>query len=204
MDTSLAETMKLVEDRERYDACAKKIISHKAIIAWILKTCTWEFKRYDPDYIAEHLIGDVSVSMEAVHQDHPDRKVEVDGDEIVEMLNSESSSVREGTVYYDLRFRATVPGDDRSIFIIINIEIQNNDGELKYSVATSVIYYGARLIFQPVWHRVHKKQLPGHTEGALHMDMSRPTGENKQQHHQVPHNKRGCGGKVFDGKGGLR
>ena len=36
MDTSLAETMKLVEDRERYDECAKKIISHKAIIAWIL------------------------------------------------------------------------------------------------------------------------------------------------------------------------
>ncbi|MCI7605953.1 MAG: hypothetical protein MSS69_04275 [Spirochaetales bacterium] len=144
MDTSLAETMKLVEDRERYDACAKKIISHKAIIEWILKTCTWEFKVYEVDYIAEHLIGDVSVSMEAVHQDHPDRTVEVDGDEIVEMLNSESSSVREGTVYYDLMFRATVPGDDRPIFIIINIEIQNNGGELKYSVATRAIYYGAR------------------------------------------------------------
>ncbi|MFQ6864369.1 hypothetical protein [Blautia sp.] len=44
--TNLAQTIDLVFQRARYDECAKKLLTYKAIIAWILKVsvkivCEW-------------------------------------------------------------------------------------------------------------------------------------------------------------------
>ena len=91
------------------------------------------------------LQGGVSVSEKTVHQDQGDRNVGLDGDESVEMMNSESSSINEGNMYYDLRFRARVPGGDGDIFLIVNMEIQNQDNP-KYALVTRGIYYCARML----------------------------------------------------------
>ena len=37
----------------RYDKCAKKVIGNKSVAAWILKTCTRKFSKYDAEYIRE-------------------------------------------------------------------------------------------------------------------------------------------------------
>ena len=91
------------------------------------------------------LQGGVSVSDKAVHQDQGDRNRGLNGDESVEMMNSESSSINEGNMYYDLRFRARVPGGDGDIFLIVNMEIQNQDNP-KYALVTRGIYYCARML----------------------------------------------------------
>ena len=41
--TDLAQTINVAGNRAKYDECEKKLLSYKAIIAWILKSCTKEF-----------------------------------------------------------------------------------------------------------------------------------------------------------------
>ena len=49
--TGLAQAIDIAENRAKYDECAKKLLSYKAIIAWILKSCTKEFSQYGVQYI---------------------------------------------------------------------------------------------------------------------------------------------------------
>ena len=141
--TGIASLVDAAGSDARYDSEAKKLLSHKAFVAWILKYAVEEFSHLDVGFIAENCISDVWISEKAVHQDHPDRKI--GGDETVTAMNSESTSVREGTVYYDLRFRARVPGETEDIFLIVNLEIQNDESP-GYPVVARGIYYAARMI----------------------------------------------------------
>lgn len=144
--TDLAEVIDVVADKAQYDRCAKKLLAFKAIDAWILKTCVKEFYPYSVEYIAEHcLSGEVEISEHAVHQDQLNRSKRVNGDEQVSKMNSESSSVNEGTVYYDVRFTAIAPTNGEIIKLIINLEIQTND-KPGYELVTRGIYYCARMI----------------------------------------------------------
>ena len=144
--TDLAEAIDVVADRAQYDRCAKKLLAFKAIDAWILKTCVKEFYPYSVEYITDHcLSGEVEISEHAVHQDQLNRSKRVNGDEQVSKMNSESSSVNEGTVYYDVRFTAIAPTNGEIIKLIINLEIQTND-KPGYELVTRGIYYCARMI----------------------------------------------------------
>ncbi len=51
--TGLAQAIDIAENRAKYDECAKKLLSYKAIIAWILKSCTKEFSQYGVQYICD-------------------------------------------------------------------------------------------------------------------------------------------------------
>ena len=143
MDTGLAQNLDTAGKKARYDRCAKKIIGYKAICAWILKTCTEEFALLDVGYIAGHCISDVTISEKAVHQDHMDRKDMLSGDDRITGLNSESPSVKEGTIYYDVRFMAFAPGSNELIGLIINIEVQNDP---VYHILPRAEYYCARML----------------------------------------------------------
>ena len=163
MESSLAQNLDLADKKARYDRCAKKIIAYKAICAWILKTCTEEFSDFDVRYIAAECISDVTVSEKAVHQDEPDRKVMLSGDDRITLLGSESSSVSEGTIYYDVRFRARVPGSDEPLGLFINIEVRNEDDPGR-TILPRAEYYCARMISEQYgtvftksrYHRIEK------------------------------------------------
>ena len=144
--TDLAEAIDMTADKAQYDRCAKKLLAFKAIDAWILKTCVKEFSSYNVAYISEHCMpGTAEISEHAVHQDQLDRNQRVNGDNQVTKMNSESSSVTEGTVYYDVRFTAVVPENDEPITLIINLEIQTDD-KPGYELVTRGTYYCARMI----------------------------------------------------------
>lgn len=144
--TDLAEAIDTVADRAKYDRYAKKLLAFKAVDAWILKTCVKEFYPYSVDYISEHCMsGNVEISEHAVHQDQLNKSQRANGDQQVTKLNSESSSVNEGTIYYDVRFTATAPGDDEPITLIINLEVQTDD-KPGYELVTRGTYYCARMI----------------------------------------------------------
>ena len=144
--TALAEAIDTVADKAKYDRCAKKLLSFKAIDAWILKTCVKEFSLFSVDYISEHCMsGEVEISEHAVHQDELNRGQRINSDEQVTKMNSESSSINEGTVYYDVRFNAIAPENGESITLIINLEIQTYD-KPGYELVTRGTYYCARMI----------------------------------------------------------
>ena len=144
--TALAEAIDTVADKAKYDRCAKKLLSFKAIDAWILKTCVKEFSLFSVDYISEHCMsGEVEISEHAVHQDELNRGQRINSDEQVTKMNSESSSINEGTVYYDVRFNAIAPENGESITLIINLEIQTDD-KSGYELVTRGTYYCARMI----------------------------------------------------------
>ena len=68
--TGLAQAIDIAENRAKYDECAKKLLSYKAIIAWILKSCTKEFSQYGVQYICDNCLKEeAEVSTYAVHQD---------------------------------------------------------------------------------------------------------------------------------------
>ena len=144
--TALAEAIDTVADKAKYDRCAKKLLSFKAIDAWILKTCVKEFSLFSVDYISEHCMsGKVEISEHAVHQDELNKVQKINSDEQVTKMNSESSSINEGTVYYDMRFNAIAPENGEPITLIINLEIQTDD-KPGYELVTRGTYYCARMI----------------------------------------------------------
>ncbi len=120
-----------------YDASCKRLLSIKIILAHILKSCLDEFKDYEPYDIAEKYIeGEPQISEVAVHQDEA---------EVITGMNTESSSVNEGTVRYDILFYAYVPVLDETVKLIINVEAQV-DFNQGYSLLKRAVYYCSRLI----------------------------------------------------------
>ena len=80
--TDLAQTIDLAAGRARYDECAKKLLTYKAVAAWILKSCTKEFSQYSVKFICENCLkGNIEVSSRAVHQDQPDHTGTLNGNE---------------------------------------------------------------------------------------------------------------------------
>ena len=128
--TGLAEAIDMAGNRAKYDECAKKLLSYKAIIAWILKSCTKEFSQYEVQYICDKCLREeVEISTHAVHQDELNQKEldkdkRLDGDKRVEGMNTESNSIQEHTIYYDIRLPAYLPDKGELIRFILNLEIQ--------------------------------------------------------------------------------
>lgn len=144
--TNLAQTIDLAANRAKYDECAKKLLTYKAIIAWILKSCTKEFSQYSVKFICDNCLKDeVEISKHAVHQDQLNRNEKLNGNERIESLNSEANAIKDQTVYYDIRFKAYLPGNPDPIQLIINLEIQLNDTP-GYPLVTRGFYYCARMI----------------------------------------------------------
>jgi hypothetical protein len=144
--TNIAQTIGVAADLARYDECAKKLLSYDVIVAWILKSCTKEFSQYSVQFIMDNCLKEKpEISRRSVHQDHPDREQELDGDRSIEKGNSESTAIKEQTIYYDIRFKAYVPGKNEPIVLIINLEIQLDDTP-GYPLVKRGFYYCARMI----------------------------------------------------------
>jgi predicted transposase/invertase (TIGR01784 family) len=125
--------------RASYDRCCKQLLSHKSILAHILKECVEEFKDFDTHYIEENCIENKpEISEVAVHRDSKQP-------EKIMGANTEDTSVDEGTVFYDIRFVAVVPQTGESIRLIINLEAQNSFHP-GYSLVRRGLYYCCRLI----------------------------------------------------------
>ena len=144
--TGLAQAIDVAGNRAKYDECAKKLLSYKAIIAWILKSCTKEFSQYEVQYICDNCLKEeAEVSTHAVHQDELDKNDKMNGDERVEGMNTESNSIQEHTIYYDIRLPAYLPDKGELLRFILNLEIQLDDTP-GYPIVKRGFYYCARMI----------------------------------------------------------
>ncbi len=138
IETTIAQGLHVTDDSAGYDAACKRVLSEKAILARIMKACLEEYKDCDVNDIAEKYIeGQPQVSTVPVLPD--------EGGTIIQGMDTEDKSVHEGTVTYDIRFRAIVPGTRERVTIIINVEAQN-DFYPGYPLLKRAVYYCCRMV----------------------------------------------------------
>ena len=127
------------ETKKSYDAACKEVLADRYILANILKECVEEFSGESIDYIATVCIqGSPEIGTIPVRADESVR-LQLEG------LNTEDTSLTEAVVHYDIRFRAILPREERSIKLIINVEAQNNFSP-GYSLLKRAMYYCCRLV----------------------------------------------------------
>lgn len=145
-ETQLAKLIRVTKDKARYDSQVKKLLANRAILAWILKTCTEEFAPYSTKEIEGCIRGEPEISLRSVHPNDLDADDPLlDGDASIEGVNTEDGSFREETIYYDIRVNARAPSDGSPIELIINIEAQL-DSSPGYPIEKRAVYYCSRLI----------------------------------------------------------
>ena len=147
MQSKISKIIDTSKQEAQYDACVKRILSEKIILAWILKECVDEFKQYSiPQIMKECIEGEPKISTVAVDQDELDYTEDIDETNMaIEGQNTEDNSIKEGKVYYDIRFYAVVPDTKEPIHLIINIEAQKSD-KTTYPIIKRAIYYVSRMI----------------------------------------------------------
>ena len=124
-----------------YDQAAKKLLSSKKILAWILKYCVEEFKECEIADIRDcYIQGTPEVASTPVLPDQTNAGIPG----VIRGEANEDISLTEGQVTFDIRFRAITP-DDEPIELIINVEAQKSS-QLPYPLLKRAIYYCSRLI----------------------------------------------------------
>lgn len=127
-----------------YDAAAKKLLSSKKILAWILKYCVEEFKDCSiADIRDRYIIGIPETASVPVLPDETNGAAMVNADRI-SGERTEDTSVTEGKVTFDIRFRAITPHNEL-VQLIINIEAQRSR-HTSYPLLKRAMYYVSRLI----------------------------------------------------------
>ena len=143
--TGISKIIDTANQEAQYDECVKKLLSSKIVLAWIMKECVSEFKLFSIAQIAKDCIeGEPQVSKVAVDQDELDYLEEV-SDISVEGMNTEDNSIKEGRVFYDIKFSAVVPDSEDPVLLIINVEAQKDD-KTPYPLIKRAIYYVSRMI----------------------------------------------------------
>lgn len=144
--TLIYDDLQKYNDRIKGDISVKKIFANKQFLAWVLITCTEEFKGYSFEKALGCLENlEVSIGVAPVDQDTAGKSEHI-ADKRMQSDNTEDSSINEGTVYYDVKFTIPVPHTDDAVSIILNIEGQGKGTGLGYEIPTRMIYYLGRLI----------------------------------------------------------
>ena len=126
----------LKQDRQKYDAIAKELLSHKEVIANILKYAVREFSGYSIAEIISCLNGDPEISNELVDDDMISK---------MDVVGTETTSATEGLRTYDIKFKVKIPNEDNTVELIINLESQH-DYHPGYTLEKRGIYYLSRMI----------------------------------------------------------
>ena len=138
VQNALANRIDTAGEDITYDEACKQVLANKIILAWIMKGCLKEYKDCSVNEIAEKYIeGEPEVSKATVHVD--------ESAEFIEGSNTENATMKEGTVKFDIKFKAILPETKSVIDMIINVEAQN-DFYPGYPIVKRGVYYGCRLV----------------------------------------------------------
>ena len=142
IENILAKNITAAGEKAAYDAACKRLLANKVILAWIMKSCMEEYKAHSIKEIAERYIEGIPQIAEAAVNSDEDG---YEGSEQIRGAKNEDSTIQEGTITYDIRFLAIVPGTGETIRLIINIEAQN-DFYPGYPIIKRALYYCSRMI----------------------------------------------------------
>ena len=135
MDEEFKNTLEVTERHAQYDACAKKILSNKNILAHIIKETIPEYKDMQPSEIIPYIEGEPLVG-----------KVRVEPgltNPTITGVSTEDYVPTEEKIIFDiLFFLREVTGVSK---VIVNIEAQQKENP-GYPLVNRAIYYGCRSI----------------------------------------------------------
>lgn len=150
-NTLLAQLIANADTNSEMDNNCKKLLSHKIILAWILKYAVEEYAEHSINAIAERYIMDDSVCIsqsilqqEVKRKSNSDKFLQVHDKQLIG-LNTENKPGKEGRVTFDLLFRVRIPSTRKISTMLINIEAQDNFYP-GYPLIKRAIYYCCRMI----------------------------------------------------------
>ena len=144
MDNELVYSADATYQKAQYDACAKRLLGQKIILAHILIRVVDEFKGMDAETVASLIEGEPYISQVPVEPGLTNKEMVDSGTgERIVGLNTESFEIDEGKVYFDIIFYVRMR--DGLAKMIINLEAQKNE-PTKYHILNRAIFYTARLV----------------------------------------------------------
>ena len=121
MDNELVYSADATYQKAQYDASAKRLLGQKIILAHILIRLVEEFKGMDADMVASLIEGEPYISQVPVEPGLTNKEmVDAGTGERIVGLNTESSEIDEGKVYFDIIFYVRMR--DGLAKMIINLE----------------------------------------------------------------------------------
>ena len=121
MDNELVYSADATYQKAQYDASAKRLLGQKIILAHILIRVVEEFKGMDADMVASLIEGEPYISQVPVEPGLTNKEMVDSGTgERIVGLNTESSEIDEGKVYFDIIFYVRMR--DGLAKMIINLE----------------------------------------------------------------------------------
>ena len=121
MDNELIYSADATYQKAQYDASAKRLLGQKIILAHILIRLVEEFKGMDADTVASLIEGEPYISQVPVEPGLTNKEmVDAGTGERIVGLNTESSEIDEGKVYFDIIFYVRMR--DGLAKMIINLE----------------------------------------------------------------------------------
>ena len=145
-DSETVDGVLMDDDNASYDKAAKRFLSRKMLLAWILKYLVVEFRDCPIKDIAEKYIeGDPTLTIGTIPVDADLTNAARKTAKNIKGSRNEDASATEGTAIFDIMFRAIVPTTGEAIALIINIEPQRTV-HTGYSLVRRGIYYACRMI----------------------------------------------------------
>ena len=173
-ETTLAAGIRAADEESKYDAVCKELLSEKIVLAWILKTCAVEFAEYDVSEIAEKFIeGTPVISAEPVMRNESASKISGMGEV--------DATITEGTVTYDIYFRAVLPKGEGVVELIVNVEAQGGYN-VSYPLVKRGVYYSCRMVSAQYGREFSK--------GLLHLDLHESGPKTPELHLPLQHGGR--------------
>jgi hypothetical protein len=142
MNTELENTLAATDMKAQYDACAKRLLGQKSILAYILVKTVDEFKGMQPKDVVACIEGTPYISVVPVEPGLTNAVTEKKGERLVG-FNTESAEINEGLVRFDIVFYVRMK--DGLSQMIINVEAQKDEPK-KYKILNRGIFYVSRLI----------------------------------------------------------
>lgn len=140
MNTELKNAVLATDLKAQYDACAKKLLGYKDILARILIEAVEEFRGMSPEEVKPLIEDDIHIGKIPIDPGLTNKVVGVDenGKEIIGM-----NTVNEGYILFDIIFYVHLK-EGRSK-IIINVEAQRKE-PTEYDILNRAIFYVSREI----------------------------------------------------------
>ena len=121
MDNEIVYSSNATDQKAQYDASAKRLLGQKIILAHILIRVVEEFKGMDADTVASLIEGEPYISQVPVEPGLTNKEmVDAGTGERIVGLNTESSEIDEGKIYFDIIFYVRMR--DGLAKMIINLE----------------------------------------------------------------------------------
>ena len=144
MNTELKNAVLATDLKAQYDACAKKLLGYKDILARILIEAVEELRMISPEEVKPLIEDDIHIGKIPVDPGLTNAVVGVDedGKEIIGM-NTVNEEVNAGYILFDIIFYVRLKAGRSKI--IINVEAQRKE-PTEYDILNRAVFYASREI----------------------------------------------------------